>query len=338
MEIIRNKKIESFLDKCRSHIQNDTKNEYIGMHVTKAEENKVRQEMKDAGFAEFQTEKENWPSLFLSVDEWEKSPYHSHVSLDMIKDDHFSYETQKVAGRELFNADCIQKDPERELNDSMILRAMDRNFEAIYLYQDSKDWMIDAPSEANTNNLPAEHAHGNILTFGLGIGYFIYMAMHNPKVTHITCIENAPEVIAMFNHFLRPQFPDSIPLDIIEGDAFQYFNEDTFSKYDYVYTDIWQSSQDGLQMMEHLLHQYLPPYEKADFWIEDSCLEVMWTLVYVYFDSLSMHHRPSINPAYKKEMDKIETYFSGINETIDDPKRLQFYMYDTETLRKIISL
>ena len=86
-------------------------------------------------------------SLFLSSSEWAESPYHSSISLDLIKDENFSFETVRTAGRELFNADAIVKDPDRELNDSMVLRAMDRNFDAIYLYQDDDEWMVDAPRD-----------------------------------------------------------------------------------------------------------------------------------------------------------------------------------------------
>ena len=265
MEIKLTKEIEDFLDRCRYNIYNDTKNEFVGLHVTKAEEKAVQKEMRDAGFAEFLQDEENWPSLFLSKKEWEKSPYHANVSLDLIRDAHFSYEKNKVTGRELFNVDAIQKDPNRELNDWMKLRAMDSSFEAIYLYQDDQDWMIDAPSEAATNNICAEKAHGKVLTFGLGIGYFIYMAMANPNVTEITCVEKSEEVIAMFKRFIYPQFPQDIPLTIIQGDAFDYFNEEFMSQFDYSYTDIWLSSNDGLQIIKQLLHQYVPPFKDSDF-------------------------------------------------------------------------
>ena len=86
MEIKLTKEIEDFLDRCRYNIYNDTKNEFVGLHVTKAEEKAVQKEMRDAGFAEFLQEEENWPSLFLSKKEWEKSPYHANVSLDLIRD------------------------------------------------------------------------------------------------------------------------------------------------------------------------------------------------------------------------------------------------------------
>lgn len=337
MEIKLTKEIESFLDRCRSNIQNDHKNEFLGAHVTKANEHKIQAAMHEAGFAEFSGPESSWPSLFLSADEWENSPYHSHVSLDLVKNEHFSYETQKTAGHELFNTDAIQKDPSHELNDWMKLRAMDRNFDAIYLFQDEDDWMMDAPSEAATNDAPAAKAHGSVLTFGLGIGYFIYMALLNPKVTSITCIENSPQVIEMFNRFLYPQFPHDKTVTIIEGDAYASFNDAYLSQFDYIFTDIWQSSTDGLQCMEKLLMQYNAPIEKADFWIEDSCLEIMWTLIYLYFDAKAHHHKCRINPEYAHLMHKIENYFDAQDIVLDQVNDLKFYMYDTRTIRTILA-
>lgn len=338
MKVKLNKSIDTFLNTCLSNIQDDYKYEFVGMHITKAQQKKIQKELHEAGFHEFSDDESTWPSLFLSADEWEKSPYHANVSLDLIKDEHFSFETIKTAGRELFNADAIVKDPARMLNDSMVLRAMDRNFDAIYLYQDDEDWMVDAPSEAATNNRPAEHAHGKVLTFGLGIGYFIYMAMNNPKVTEITVVEKSAEVIAMFERFLLPQFPDSVPLHFIHGDAFDYFNKEFISDFDYVYTDIWKSSSDGLKIIEKLLHQYIPPFAKCDFWIEDSCEEVMWTLIFLYFNAIAHGAEPETSEEYKEEMKKICTYFNAIDEVITDPSRIQFYMYDTDTIRHILAL
>lgn len=337
MKIKETKEIASFCDRCRSQIQQDTKNEFLGMHVTKTNEHKIQQQMKEAGFAEFAGSEDTWPSLFLSTEQWENSPYHSHVSLDLVKNEHFSYETQKTAGHELFNTDAIQKDPKRELNDWMKLRAMDKNFDAIYLYQDNRDWMLDAPSEAATNDVPAERAHGNVLTFGLGIGYFLYMALTNPRVTSVTVVENSHQVIEMFQRFLYPQFPQDKKVSIIEGDAYPLFNEEYLSPYDYVFTDIWQSSQDGLAAIEKLLMQYLPPFEKADFWIEDSCLEIMWTLIFLYFDARIHHHACRVNPGYQKLMHKIEHYFDALDVSIDTVEQIQFYMYDTRTIRTILA-
>lgn len=307
------------------------------MHITPSTEKSIQKKMHKAGFAEFNGSSENWPSLYLSVDEWEKTPYHSTVHLDFLKSNHFSFEAQTMRGNELFNYDEIQKDPDRELNDWMKLRAMDRNFEAICLFQDDEDWMIDAPSEAATNNKAALKAHGNVLTFGLGIGYFIFMALHNPNVKSITCIEKSKEVIQIFNRFLLPQFPSPVSFNIIQGDAFTFWNEENLSKYDYVYTDIYQSSTDGLDVIRKLLEQYIPPFEQADFWIENSCFEVMWTLIWLYFDGLYHDRRNQVSPAYIPYMNKVKKYFDAKEETIYDVQKLKYYMYDNETIRIILS-
>lgn len=338
MKITLTSQIEAFLDRCRYNIYNDNKNEFVGMHITKSNEKQIQQELRDAGFAEFQQDEENWPSLFISKKEWEQSPYHSNISLDLIKDTHFSYEKTKVAGRELFNVDAIQKDPNRELNDWMKLRAMDSNFESIYLYQDDQEWMLDAPSEAETNNYAANRAHGKVVTFGLGIGYFIYMALLNPNVEEVTVVENSEEVIAMFKRFLLPQFSQDKPVHFVQGDAKDFFNEGFLSMFDYSYTDIWLSSQDGLEIMQELLHQYNPPFEDSDFWIEDSCEEIMWTLIFMYFDAIAHNVDVQVNPQYEKEMQKIHQYFSNKNEIINEVDALKFYMYDTKTIREILSL
>ena len=131
MKITLNDKINQFLNRCHANIANDTKNDFVGMHITKKNEKKVIKMLADAGIPEFQ-DSNNCPSLFLSVDEWENNPYHKNIHLDWIKDSHFTFERGKIAGFELFNSDVIQKDPNRELNDWMKLRAMDRNFDALY--------------------------------------------------------------------------------------------------------------------------------------------------------------------------------------------------------------
>lgn len=330
--------IGSFLDRCRFNLTHDTKNDFIGMRISSASEKPIQKKMHKAGFAEFNGSSESWPSLYLSVDEWEKTPYHSAVHLDLVKSSHFSFQVETMRGNELFNYDEIQKDPERELNDWMKLRSMDRNFEAICLFQDDQDWMIDAPGEAATNDKPALKAHGKVLTFGLGIGYFIFMAMRNPNVTSIDCVESSPEVIQMFKRFLLPQFPTAnIPLNIIHGDAFVLWNKSFLSQYDYVYTDIYQSSLDGLKVINRLLEQYIPPLEQADFWIENSCFEVMWTLIWIYFDDLYNERKNAVSPAYIPYMKKIQHYFDAKDETISDVQKLKYYMYDNETIRIILS-
>jgi len=337
MKVEVNPDTEEFFRRCRRNMENERKNRFLGRRITPGNERYLQRQMQAAGFAEFAGPEDAWPSLLISASAWESSPYHSAIHLEGIHDEHFSYETELIRGRELFNADMIQKDPRRELNDSMKLRALDRDCRALYLLQDGEDWMLDAPSEAATNDRPAAQACGHVLTFGLGIGYYIFMAMRNPRVSDITVIERSPEVIAMFRRFLQPQFPSSVPLRIIEGDAFDYFRRDWLSSFDSVYVDIWRSSQDGLEIMTRLLEQYLPPYEQASFWIEDSCMETVWTLVLLHFQELATGEHPRLNPDYEPLMKKVRAFCRSRQETLASPDQMKDLMYDSRVLRGILA-
>jgi hypothetical protein len=164
------------------------------------------------------------------------------------------------------------------------------------------------------------------------------MAMLNPKVKSITVIERSPAVISMFKSYLLPQFPATIPITIIEGDAFDYFTEDYINNFDYIFVDIWQSNHDGFLLIERLLSKYNPDFQKVDFWIESSCFEFLSALIFTYFNAIA-HHKSikHSDPLYNRLLKKISRYFDGINKTVCEVSELKFYMYDQEILRLIIS-
>lgn len=334
MKIILNKELESFFKRCKENIANDYKNDFLGLEVDKESEKEIIKEMAKAGFAEFK-EKDK-PSLFLSTEEWNKTAYHKNIKLDKIEDNHFSYEYVTLNGFELFSIDSVIKDPSRELNDYLKLRAMDQDFESILLYQDDEVWMLDAPSEAITNNRPASKAKGNVITFGLGIGYFVYMALKNPNVSSVTVVERSEEVIKMFKNYILPQFETDKEVNIICGDAFEYWNDKTLDKYDYIYADIWKSNDDGLSLINKLLEQYNPEFDKTDFWIEDSCYEILWTLIFLYFDSIAHSTKLNLADSAKPYMKKISKYFEKMDIIVTKSDELKYYMYDTKTIREIL--
>ena len=70
MKVKCTKEIQSFMDRCMFNIQSDWKSEFVGMHITKAQEKQIQKEMKEAGFHEFSGDESTWPSLFLSSNEW----------------------------------------------------------------------------------------------------------------------------------------------------------------------------------------------------------------------------------------------------------------------------
>lgn len=339
MKIENNKTIRTFFDRCKQAMTTDYKNDFLGLMISKENEEATQYKMKRAGFLDFKGTKEEWPSLFLSTAAFLETPYQKNISFENVVDDHVTLEKITIPSNQLFNVDCIQYDPNKELNDSMVLRALDEPYEATVLSIDDDVWMLDIYSEANTIDPYAQKAKGDVLTFGLGIGYFVYMALLNESVDTITVIENNSVIIDLFKKYILPQFPSFEKVTIIHGDAFEYFNESTLNKYDYCFVDIYQSSDDGLVIMEQLLENYLPEFETTDFWIEQSCLEVINALLVIYFELLAQEKVIQHNdPYYHDILQKIHKYFSPTIKTLRSVEEIKAFMYDTKIAREILAI
>lgn len=338
MKIINTPEISAFLSRCWNNLYKDSQNSFLDRRVTEKNETAVKKKLQAAGQQEFNGPIERWPHLLIDANEWENSPYHQSVHLNHISSHSITYEEETILGGRLFNLEAIQPDRNRELADWMKLRALSRDTKAVYLLQNGEDWMLDAPGEAATNNPPAMAANGSVLTFGLGIGYFLFMAAKNPKVHSITVIERDPDVIALFEKDIFPQMKDSIavPVSIVRGDAFDYWNETYLSSFDFVYTDIWRSSDDGLEIMTHLLEQYNPTVESW-FWIEDSIIEPVRTAIFLHFVELAEHRTIQPASAYALYTKKVRNYFRTRNETIDSVNALKDLLYDRTIMRKILA-
>jgi hypothetical protein len=331
--------IDAFLKRCRTHLTTDHKNRFVGKRVTVANHDAVRRQMKAAGFAEFQGEESSWPSLWISTRDFMNRPYPKTIRWETLSTGTFRFDRLKLNAGDLFNAQAIVMDPDRELNESMVLRALDEPYEAPFLWQGTDAWMMDVPSEAFTIDPLAAKAKGHVLAIGLGIGYYPFMALQNPQVIDVTVIEKAPEVIDLFESVLHAQFPRPTDLKIIEGDAFDVFTPEGLAHYDTVFVDIWRSADDGYPLIEALLSQVNPPVDKLDLWIEDSCFEFMPSLIFLYFEALA-HHRPVVHrdPFYATQLRKIEAYFSQDPSIISTVDELKHRMYDRSILRAIAAL
>ncbi len=338
MQIIRTDEIEAFFARCYANIQNEAINDYVGVVIRSEEEaEQIKQELHDLGDPEFAGEPETWPSLYYDIEQYRRTPYNRNIHLSDVKAHGFEFNYEMLPANELLNMDFIQPDPNRELNDYMILRAFNKPYMATVLRQDGEFWMTDNPAEANTVDPCVEKAHGNVLTFGLGIGYFIYMCLLKPEVKSVTVVELNDAVINMFTKCILPQFPKDKEIRIIHGNAFDYFNEEFLSQFDYTFVDVWKNHTDGYPMIERMLEQYLPSFDQVDFWIESTCFEFITSMMVVYFDAISMGRRAPRNRALKRQFKKIDTYFKKIDRVIDKVDDLKDLMYDPQVLRAIVS-
>lgn len=332
MKIRNNRELQGFFKRCMANLQNDYLNDYIGVIIeSEADELAIKKELAALGDKEFALDGQG-PSLYLNTQDYQKTPYNQHICLSDCKKAGFEYREFLMPANELLNVDVLQDDPNRELIDYLILRAFDQQYKCCALLQDGQFWMSDNPAEANTIDPYAAKACGKVLTFGLGIGYFVYMALANPRVLEVWVVEFNHEVIKLFEQCLRPQFSRADRIHIINGDAFAYFNQEFLNDFDYIFVDIWKDHQDGLQSITKLLENYLPPFDKIDFWIERTCYEPLMARMVLYFADLAQGQIRLEDRYYQK----IHQYFKKIKKTIEHSDDLKDYIYNLPVLREIL--
>ena len=133
-------------------------------------------------------------------------------------------------------------------------------------------WMCITPNEMNTMQPYVDKASGHVITFGLGLGYFAFMAMNKPDVNKVTIIEMDQKVIDIFNRNILPYFPHQEKIEIIKSEATAYLKNNDMSRYDFIYFDLWHNPNDGLPLYMELKRL---EKQKSYYWLEESILALL---------------------------------------------------------------
>lgn len=138
--------------------------------------------------------------------------------------------------------------------------------------QNEREWMSIKPSEIESSQPAVDGAFGRVVTFGLGLGYFAFMASRKPDVTSVTVVERDPSVIELFRECILPQFTEKDKIIVIQSDAFDYLEQGMKSlKPDFVFVDIWHDIADGTRLYVRA-KQFEAHFPRTRFvyWIERS--------------------------------------------------------------------
>ncbi len=133
-----------------------------------------------------------------------------------------------------------------------------------------REWMTVTPNEINTMERPISTARGNVLTFGLGLGYYVYMVAEKDNVTTVTAVERDRDVIKLFSDVILPQIPNKDKIRLVCADAFEFADARLADgEYDHVFTDIWHDASDGLELYQKMkCREALCPDAVYEYWIE----------------------------------------------------------------------
>ncbi len=120
-------------------------------------------------------------------------------------------------------------------------------------------WMSLSPGEIITMEEDINHAHGKVLTLGLGLGYYAFMTARKANVSSVTVVERDSDTITLFDNYIRGQFGKdeagsdiSDKIKIIKTDAFSYMAKLKDGDYDYIFADLWEGPYDGKPMYREI--------------------------------------------------------------------------------------
>lgn len=201
----------------------------------------------------------------LEVKDYIRNPYYENIPFNNKKIDSWQIKKGKYKPYELF----VFADFKYE-NDLVIPQVgyFNEPFYYLAVYDNNRLWMSITPNEINTMKQPINKAKGNVLTFGLGLGYFAYMCSLKDDVKSVTIVEKDERVIKLFKEYILPYFVSIEKINIIKEDAYAYLSKMNDDMYDYVFVDIYHDAGDGKEVYLKM-NQYRNRFKKTifEYWI-----------------------------------------------------------------------
>lgn len=137
--------------------------------------------------------------------------------------------------------------------------------------ENGREWMTLQPNEMVTSYPAINAAHGRVLTFGLGLGFFAYHASEKENVESVTVVDISDDVIELFKAHILPQFPHKEKITVVKQDAFEFAETQMKGNFDFVFADIWHDAGDGKELylrMKEIAQKY--PEIDFTYWLEDT--------------------------------------------------------------------
>lgn len=137
--------------------------------------------------------------------------------------------------------------------------------------ENGNEWMTLTPVDVDTCEEAIKRAHGRVVTFGLGLGYYTYMASMKDEVESVTVVERSEDIIKLFSELILPKFEKKEKVKIVNLDAFEYAERVMPSEnFDFAFVDTWRDASDGAPMYEKMKSlEHLSPKTEFAYWIEN---------------------------------------------------------------------
>lgn len=204
----------------------------------------------------------------LDTKPYENDPYYQNVRFPEGNQGNWTFENRICRAYEAF----VYDDPV-VMDDGRVIPQIgfftkDYSYPAVL--EKGREWMTLMPNETNTTRPAVDAAHGKVLTYGLGLGYFAYMAARKSEVSEVMVVERSPDAIALFKKHILPQFECRDKINVVMSDAFEFAGKQMGKGgFDVVFTDLWHDPSDGVELYKKMkkFERQLPD-AKFIYWIE----------------------------------------------------------------------
>jgi spermidine synthase len=134
--------------------------------------------------------------------------------------------------------------------------------------------MSDTFMERKSNHEFYQHARGDLLMGGLGLGMVLLAVQDKPEVNSVTVVEIEQEIIDL----ILPELPLNSKVNVVQGDIVRFATNHLF---DTIYFDIWSEVNAVNWKQMKKLHRRFRKNLKADGWMSSWRKE----------DTRKLHHR-----------------------------------------------
>ena len=211
----------------------------------------------------------------LDPEKYRNDPYYRHIRFPDVSDGDWELSNCVCKAWQAFIWDDVR--PDASLCELPPLGYFSEDFSYPVVLENGREWMLVTPNEVETIRPAVRSARGRVVTFGLGLGYFPFMASEKPDVERIVVVEKDPAVIRLFRQYILPQFRYPEKIELVNDDAFEYMEKTMPGcSFDYAYADIWHDAGDGLPFYLRF-NKYEERFPRTEFgyWIEETMLSYL---------------------------------------------------------------
>lgn len=210
------------------------------------------------------------PSItVLDKERYLNDPYYKNVKIKNVKDGKWELKWESYAPwRAVIAADMVMGE---DFLEYAPLGFFPERFDFPAVLENGNEWMTLTPVDMDTCTEAIEKSRGRVVTFGLGLGYFAYMASLKQTVSEVVIVELSPAVISLFKKHIFPFFPYPEKINIVNMDAFLYAKEVMpRENFDFAFVDTWRDASDGAPMYKRMKAlENLSPKTEFSYWIEN---------------------------------------------------------------------